>query len=61
MQPVGTFQYKNMQPVEIFQCKVSSQEGYFSVNSSVKDAIRRDIPVQNMQSVGVFQYKICSQ
>ena len=37
--------------------KILSQEGY----SSTKYSARKDIPVQNIKSVRIFQYKIFSQ
>jgi hypothetical protein len=57
---------QNIQPVEIFQCKIFSQSGIYSTKysvsrnipvqkiqqkySSAKDSVRKDIPVQNIQS-----------
>jgi hypothetical protein len=52
-----TRQNYNQQAVGIFQCKICSQYGYFSSKYSA----RRDISVQNIQPVGIFQYKIFSQ
>jgi uncharacterized protein YjdB len=41
----------------MFQYKIFSQQGH----SSTKYSVSRDIPVQNIQSAGTFQYKIFSQ
>jgi hypothetical protein len=41
----------------MFQLKIFSQYEYFSTKYSVS----RNIPVRNIQSVGIFQYKMFGQ
>jgi hypothetical protein len=52
-QPVRTFQYQKNQLVRIFQKKIFGQYGYSSTIFSVS----KNIQVQNIQPLGIFQYK----
>ena len=65
MQSVRAFQYRQKQATRIFQYKLFIQSvGVFQYKiisqgySSTKHSVSRDIPVQNIQPVRIFQYKL---
>jgi hypothetical protein len=69
IQSIEIFQYKNTPSIGIVQSKIFSQKEYASRKYSASRDIRVqniqskgiNIPVQNTQSVGVFQCKIFIQ